>query len=58
MTTTHEYDLDCGQDGWQVECDCGWERGLLASMEDAVEAWVNHCDVAFMEATERTPEPF
>jgi len=32
-------------------CSCGWQGGESDSEEAAIEAWENHCDVAFMEAT-------
>jgi hypothetical protein len=35
-----------------VECTCGWEAlHPFVDAEEAADAWDNHCDVVFMEAT-------
>lgn len=33
------------------ECSCGWEGERQDSAERAQEAWEDHCEVVFMEAT-------
>jgi hypothetical protein len=33
------------------ECSCGWEGRGVATILDAQDAWENHCDAVFMEAT-------
>ena len=33
------------------ECSCGWEGRGVTTIKDAQEAWENHCDAVFMEAT-------
>ena len=35
----------------EVECSCGWAAGAFKDEASADEAWDNHCDVVFMEAT-------
>lgn len=36
---------------WTSECSCGWDKDDLADENAALDAWENHCDVVFMEAT-------
>ena len=53
-TTEHEMLHDMTDEGgWEVGCSCGWGDGnpWLRSYEECVEAFDNHCDVVFMEAT-------
>lgn len=39
-------------DVWEVGCSCGWEAPVFFDTEtDATDAWGDHCDVVFMEAT-------
>ena len=38
--------------GFAAMCSCGWEHDdTFATKEAATEAWDNHCDQAFFEAT-------
>ena len=40
------------EEGFGAACDCGWEHPIeFGSIEEAQEAWENHCDAVFMEAT-------
>lgn len=34
-------------------CSCGWEACEFEDIDAAEDAWTNHCDVVFMEATMR-----
>lgn len=37
---------------YEAECTCGWEdRQQYTTRHEAEDAWENHCDVVFMEAT-------
>lgn len=50
-----DHDLELGQDfdsdKWIAVCSCGrWERECPTQAE-AVDAWTDHCDQVFMEAT-------
>lgn len=64
MTAEREHDIDRYEgehvliigndflrDDIDAGCSCGWEQDGLADEEAAVDAWENHCDVVFMEAT-------
>ena len=43
---------DFASGAWTAECSCGWEhREECADEAEAIDAWDNHCDVVFMEAT-------
>lgn len=55
MTTT-EHVMEIGTDfilgDWMVECSCGWGGPqVYARKAEAVDAWDDHCDAVFMEAT-------
>lgn len=33
------------------QCSCGWESDVFNTAGEVYDAWQDHCDVAFMEAT-------
>lgn len=51
----HDLEVDFNMDNpdqWTAVCSCGrWSSGPLESKEAAEDAWENHCDRIFMEAT-------
>lgn len=53
--TIETHDLTIEQDwlvdGHTAHCSCGWSGRREESAERAVDAWENHCDIVFMEAT-------
>lgn len=57
-TEVHDCDVWLDSDvgdgsAWVAACSCGWQGALFDPDQHghAVEAWENHCDVVFMEAT-------
>jgi len=42
-------------DDMTASCTCGW-RVDARNRTDAIDKWENHCDVVFMEATERVDD--
>lgn len=54
MADHDDHTLELGSAGhgcvW-AECSCGWTSEAFRDSEAAVDAWENHCDVVFMEAT-------
>lgn len=44
--------VEAMDDGYEVACSCGWDHpDNFDDVEAAEDAWDNHCDVVFMEAT-------
>ena len=49
-----EFESDFLEDGVIAWCSCGWSSPRKADQESASDAWDDHCDQVFMEATEET----
>lgn len=51
-TVVHELEVQAtfGEPDCTGYCSCGWET-KAPSTKAAIDAWENHCDVAFMEST-------
>jgi hypothetical protein len=49
----HRFEIEQGfaDDGWTACCSCGWSEPEQRSRLRALDAWENHCDVVFIEAT-------
>lgn len=48
----HDQIISLNCDEWEAGCSCGWDApGGFPDIDDAIDAWENHCDVVFMEAT-------
>lgn len=56
-TEIHDCDvwLDSDISGayWSPSCSCGWDGRYQKTHSAAIEAWENHCETVFSEATER-----
>jgi len=50
---THDLTIEADflVDGYTPWCSCGWSGRREESSERAIDAWENHCDQVFMEAT-------
>lgn len=52
MIETHDLHIESEADGHLATCSCGWEARRVCELKEvATEAWEDHCEQVFMEAT-------